>query len=249
MLVLDNVFKVYNKGKTNEFEALKGVSLKVDDGELVAIIGKSGAGKSTLLHILACIEKFESGTYTIDDVSIQKLKERMAAKIRNEKIGVVIQDFALVEDFSCIENVMLPLDFSKKREGRCKEKAVKALQAVGMGEYAKKNVSQLSGGQKQRVAIARAIVNEPSVILADEPTGALNQTAATEVIESFLKINRDGTTILMVTHDSRIASMCERILYILDGEIRGELKLGKKEQNDNREREQKTVRWLAEMGW
>ena len=109
-------------------------------------------------------------------------------------------------------------------------------------------MSEVSGGQLQRACICRSMMSEPEIIFADEPTGALNQTAATEVIESFLKINRDGTTILMVTHDSRIASMCERILYILDGEIRGELKLGKKEQNDNREREQKTIRWLAEMG-
>ena len=221
MLVLDNVFKVYNKGKTNEFEALKGVSLKVDDGELVAIIGKSGAGQSTLLHILACIEKFESGTYTIDDVSIQKLKERMAAKIRNEKIGVVIQDFALVEDFSCIENVMLPLDFSKKREGRCKEKAVKALQAVGMGEYAKKNVSQLSGGQKQRVAIARAIVNEPSVILADEPTGALDTKTSAEIMQLFINLNKQGRTVIIVTHDLEIAKQCSRVIEISDGLIVG----------------------------
>lgn len=221
MLVLDNVFKVYNKGKTNEFEALKGVSLKVDDGELVAIIGKSGAGKSTLLHILACIEKFESGTYTIDDVSIQKLKERMAAKIRNEKIGVVIQDFALVEDFSCIENVMLPLDFSKKREVRCKEKAVKALQAVGMGEYAKKNVSQLSGGQKQRVAIARAIVNEPSVILADEPTGALDTKTSAEIMQLFINLNKQGRTVIIVTHDLEIAKQCSRVIEISDGLIVG----------------------------
>ncbi len=221
MLILDNVFKVYNKGKTNEFEALKGVSLKVDDGELVAIIGKSGAGKSTLLHILACIEKFESGTYTIDDVSIQKLKERMAAKIRNEKIGVVIQDFALVEDFSCIENVMLPLDFSKKREGRRKEKAVKALQAVGMGEYAKKNVSQLSGGQKQRVAIARAIVNEPSVILADEPTGALDTKTSAEIMQLFINLNKQGRTVIIVTHDLEIAKQCSRVIEISDGLIVG----------------------------
>jgi len=221
MLILDNVFKVYNKGKTNEFEALKGVSLKVDDGELVAIIGKSGAGKSTLLHILACIEKFESGTYTIDDVSIQKLKERMAAKIRNEKIGVVIQDFALVEDFSCIENVMLPLDFSKKREGRRKEKAVKALQAVGMSEYAKKNVSQLSGGQKQRVAIARAIVNEPSVILADEPTGALDTKTSAEIMQLFINLNKQGRTVIIVTHDLEIAKQCSRVIEISDGLIVG----------------------------
>ena len=171
MIQLTNIHKVYNPKKANEFEALKGVSLTVEDGEMVAIFGKSGAGKSTLLHILACIDSYESGEYRIGDTLVKQLSEKQYAQIRNEKIGMVMQDFALVDDFSAIENVMLPLDFAKKKKSNRKELALKALESVGMDSMAKKPVNKLSGGQKQRVAIARAIVNEPSMILADEPTG------------------------------------------------------------------------------
>lgn len=172
MIKTSKLFKIYNRGKSNEFNALKGVSLTIDDGELVAVIGKSGAGKSTLLHILACIDSYEDGEYIIDDNLVKNLGEKELAKIRNEKIGIVMQDFALVDDFSCIENVLLPLDFAEKKRKNRTELALNALKSVGMDSMAKKPVNKLSGGQKQRVAIARAIVNEPGVLLADEPTGA-----------------------------------------------------------------------------
>lgn len=183
MLKLENVQKTYNKGKTNEFEALKGIDFKVDDGELVAIIGKSGAGKSTLLHILACIDSYEDGKYYIDDTLVKNFSEKKLAEIRNKKIGIVMQDFALVDDFSCIENIMLPLDFASKKVTNKKEKAMTALKSVNMESMNKKPVNKLSGGQKQRVAIARAIVNEPSIILADEPTGALDTKTSAEIME------------------------------------------------------------------
>ena len=178
MIKLSNIQKIYNKGKSNEFEALKDVSLTIKDGELVAIIGKSGAGKSTLLHIIACIDSYEDGKYVIDDVLVKNLSEKKLAEIRNSRIGIVMQDFALVDDFSCIENVLLPLDFAAKKKSDRKELALAALKSVGMDGMAKKPVNELSGGQKQRVAIARAIVNKPSVILADEPTGALDSKTA-----------------------------------------------------------------------
>ena len=174
MIKLNNIVKIYNPKKANEFEALHGVSCEIADGEMIAIIGKSGAGKSTLLHILACIDNYQSGEYIIDDTLVKDLSERKYARIRNEKIGMVMQDFALVEDFTALENVLIPLNFSKKKVKGKKEKALAALKAVGMEEYAKKPCNKLSGGQTQRVAIARAIVNEPSKILADEPTGALD---------------------------------------------------------------------------
>ena len=219
MIKLSNIQKIYNKGKSNEFEALKGVSLTIKDGELVAVIGKSGAGKSTLLHIIACIDSYEDGKYVIDDVLVKNLSEKKLAEIRNSRIGIVMQDFALVDDFSCIENVLLPLDFAAKKKSDRKELALAALKSVGMDGMAKKPVNKLSGGQKQRVAIARAIVNKPSVILADEPTGALDSKTAAEIMELFHELNKKGHTVIIVTHDLEIAKQCGRIIEISDGKI------------------------------
>ncbi len=219
MIKLESIKKIYNKGKANEFEALNGISLTINDGELVAIIGKSGAGKSTLLHILACIDSYEDGKYCIDDTLIKNLSEKKLAGIRNAKIGMVMQDFALVDDFSCLENVMLPLDFSKNKVSDKKGKAMQALKSVAMDSIAKKTVNKLSGGQKQRVAIARAIVNEPSIILADEPTGALDTKTAAEIMALFHDLNEKGKTVIIVTHDLEIARQCGRIIEISDGRI------------------------------
>ena len=194
MLKLNKITKIYNRKKANEFEA-------------------------TLLHILACIDSYESGKYRIDDTLIKKLSERKLAQIRNEKIGMVMQDFALVEDFTALENVMLPLEFAKRKKPNRKLLALNALKSVGMEEYAKKPVNKLSGGQKQRVAIARAIVNEPSVILADEPTGALDSKTAAEIMSVFQELHAQGKTVIIVTHDMGIAEQCERIIEIADGNI------------------------------
>lgn len=219
MISLDNIVKIYNPKKVNEFEALHGVSAEIADGEMVAIIGKSGAGKSTLLHILACIDNYQKGEYTIDGTLVKNLSERQYAKIRNEKIGMIMQDFALVEDFSAIENVMIPLNFSKKKVKGKKEKALAALKSVGIDDLAKKPCNKLSGGQKQRVAIARAIVNEPSMILADEPTGALDTKTSAEIMELFKSLNEQGRTVIIVTHDPKIAEQCDRVIEISDGSI------------------------------
>ncbi len=217
MIKLENLQKIYNKGKANEFEALKNINFSVDDGELVAIIGKSGAGKSTLLHILACIDSYESGEYYIDDMLVKSLSETKLAEIRNSKIGMVMQDFALVDDFSCIENVLLPLDFAKNKKSNKTDLAMNALKSVGMDSMAKKQVNKLSGGQKQRVAIARAVVNEPSIILADEPTGALDTKTSAEIMELFHELNKKGHTVIIVTHDLGIAKQCDRTIEISDG--------------------------------
>ncbi|WP_418852976.1 ABC transporter ATP-binding protein [Ruminococcus sp.] len=210
---------MYNPKKANEYEALHGVSCEISDGEMVAIIGKSGAGKSTLLHILACIDSYQSGEYTIDGTLVKNLSEGQYAKIRNEKIGIVMQDFALVEDFSALENVLIPLDFAKKKIKTKKEKALEALKAVGMGDLAKKPCNKLSGGQKQRVAIARAIVNEPAMILADEPTGALDTKTSAEIMELFKRLNKEGKTVVIVTHDPKVAEQCSRVIEVSDGKI------------------------------
>lgn len=219
MIEISNVTKIYNPKNSNAFTALKNVSLEIEDGEMVAIMGKSGAGKSTLLHILACIDNYQDGEYRIDDTLVKKLSEKELAYIRSEKIGMVMQDFALIEDFSALENVMLPLNFAKKKRPNRREIALNALKSVGMDEFAKKPVSKLSGGQKQRVAIARAIVNEPSLLLADEPTGALDTKTSEEIMGVFKKLNAEGRTIIIVTHDPRIAEQCGRIIEISDGEI------------------------------
>ena len=154
-----------------------------------------------------------------EDILVKKLSEKRLAEIRNAKIGIVMQDFALVDDFSCIENVLLLLDFSKDKVPDKKEKAMQALKSVGMDSMAKKPVNKLSGGQKQRVAIARAIVNEPSIILADEPTGALDTKTADEIMELFHELNKNGHTVIIVTHDLEIANQCDRIIEISDGRI------------------------------
>ena len=219
MLKIENLTKTYNYKKSNAFTALKDVSLEVEDGEMLAIIGKSGAGKSTLLHIIGCIDKFEKGSYIIDGTDEHSLSDNKLAKIRNEKVGIVMQDFALIDEYSVIENVMIPLNFSKKKLGKPKELAMKALERVGLANLAKKPVSKLSGGQKQRVAIARAIVNDPSFILADEPTGALDTKTSSEIMELFTELNKSGKTVIIITHDLTVADKCKRKVEISDGRI------------------------------
>lgn len=219
MLKLENIKKVYNAGKANEFTALEGVNLEVEDGEMIALIGKSGAGKSTLLHVMACIDSYEDGRYFIDDTLIKDFSEKKLAEIRNKKIGIVMQDFALIEDFSVIENVLLPLNLSLEKKNNKKELAKEALKKVDMHSMLNKPVKFLSGGQKQRVAIARAIVNDPSVIFADEPTGALDTENSAEIIKLFSMLNELGKTIIIVTHDPEVAKSCKRIVEVSDGKI------------------------------
>ncbi len=220
MISISNLTKTYNYKKSNAFTALTDISLTVDDGEMLVIIGKSGAGKSTLLHIIGCIDTFEKGEYTIDGVNVHKLSDRALAKLRSEKVGIVMQDFALVEEYSVIENVKIPLYFSKKKKGSANALALAALEKVGIKELAKKPVNKLSGGQKQRVAIARAIVNDPSFILADEPTGALDTKTSSEIMSLFKLLNDEGKTIIIITHDPEVAAVCKRQIEISDGRIK-----------------------------
>ena len=220
MIQIKNLVKIYNKGKTNEFCALKGIDLSIEEGEMVAIIGKSGAGKSTLLHILAAIDSYDKGSYLVDGVSVGDLKEKDRARFRNQKIGIVMQDYALIDEYTIEENVQIPLIFGKvKGNDVRREKIMTALENVGLAELAKKPVRQLSGGQKQRVAIARALVNNPAFLLADEPTGALDSKTSGEIMDVFGKLNQGGKTVIIVTHDMEVAARCGRVIEISDGEI------------------------------
>ena len=220
MIEIKNLVKIYNKVKTNEFCALKGIDLSIEEGEMVAIIGKSGAGKSTLLHILAAIDSYDKGSYLVDGVSVGDLKEKDRARFRNQKIGIVMQDYALIDEYTIEENVQIPLIFGKvKGNDVRREKIMTALENVGLAELAKKPVRQLSGGQKQRVAIARALVNNPAFLLADEPTGALDSKTSGEIMDVFEKLNQGGKTVIIVTHDMEVAARCGRVIEISDGEI------------------------------
>lgn len=222
MIRFENVTKIYNAKKANAFEALHSISMTIEESEFVAIVGKSGAGKSTILHILACIDSYEEGEFYLGDTLVKNLNEKQLAHIRNEQIGIVMQDYALVEDFTALQNVMLPLDFAKKRRRGRKQIALDILDQVEMQEFANKPVSQLSGGQKQRVAIARALVNDPDILLADEPTGALDSVNAEAIMDLFRRIHENGTTVVLVTHDMELAARCERKIEIVDGRIKDE---------------------------
>ena len=221
MIEIKNVYKTYNLGKSNAFTALMDVSLTISDGEMVAIIGKSGAGKSTLMHIIGCIDGFEKGEYILNGQNISKMSEKKSAAIRNKEIGIVLQDFVLMEQYSVIENVLMPLYFSKnagKRNER-EKRAVEILKRLEMDELLNKKVNQLSGGQKQRVAIARAMINHPGILLADEPTGALDVKTSEEIMGVFKKLNEQGTTVIIITHDMEVAAKCDRVVEISDGRI------------------------------
>lgn len=217
MITVTGLHKYYNRKKATEFHALRGIDFCVNDGELLAVIGKSGAGKSTLLHILGAIDSYDEGSYRLDDVEVKSLSGKKLAEFRNKNVGIVLQDFALVEGYSVLDNVMIPLRFGKKTTGSRKALALEALRQVDMEGLASKDVNKLSGGQKQRVAIARAIVNSPDFILADEPTGALDTENTRQIMDVFKKLNAQGKTIIIITHDPEVASQCSRVLEISDG--------------------------------
>ncbi|MDR1156848.1 MAG: ABC transporter ATP-binding protein [Oscillospiraceae bacterium] len=218
MIKLINICKTYNKNKRNEVKVLRSLCLDIVQGEMIAIIGPSGVGKSTLLHIIACIDSAEQGEYWLDDRLISGLSDKEYSKIRNRQVGIVLQDFALIEEYTVLQNVMTPLMFGKRiRKAVMKERTKKALENVGISELANQYVWSLSGGQKQRTAIARAIINEPKLILADEPTGALDEQTTNDIMQLFTVLNQIGHTIIIITHDPVVAKSCKRVLFMRDG--------------------------------
>ena len=219
MIEISKLNKYYKIGN-DKMHALKDITLNIQNGEMLAIMGKSGAGKSTLMNMIGLLDKYDSGSLKIDGIEVSMLGDSKLAKLRNEKIGFVMQDFSLLEQKTVLMNVMLPLYFNNKYNfSNMKKIAMEMLRRVGIAEQANKKANQLSGGQKQRVAIARAIVNDPSFILADEPTGALDTKTSAEIMELFKNLNDDGKTVIIITHDMGIAQACQRKIEISDGKI------------------------------
>lgn len=225
LISLSKVTKQYILGEDVVIDALKGITLDIYQGEFVAIIGHSGSGKSTLMHIIGILDKPTSGTVTLEEHNIAKLSEEKLAELRNKHIGFVFQAFNLLPKTSAIENVELPLIYSSIKDSVRKEKAIKALQTVGLGERLDHTPNQLSGGQQQRVAIARALVTNPSIILADEPTGNLDSKSSDEIIELLKQINKTGNTVVLVTHEMEIAKEAKRVVEIRDGLIISDKKI------------------------
>ena len=221
-----DLVKTYQLGKIG-VRALRGVNLQISEGEFVAIMGPSGSGKSTLMNIIGCLDIPTSGKYFLSGVDVGKLNDNQLASIRNEKVGFVFQTFNLLTRSNIFGNVELPLIYSNQKYKNKKRTILDAIDSVGLLNWIKHRPNELSGGEKQRVAIARALVNQPSIILADEPTGNLDSRTGEEIMDIFQKLNRQGKTIILVTHELEIAQHTQRIIYLRDGSVDGEEKVKK----------------------
>ena len=231
---------------------MRGISFGVEKGEMAAIMGPSGSGKSTLLYQVSGMDRPDAGEVWLEDIELTKMDEEEIARLRLRKMGFVFQHMNMLSSLSILENILLPscyADKSRAFRSSQQKKALELMEKFGIGGLGNRSITEVSGGQLQRACICRSMLMEPEILFADEPTGALHRAAAKEVMEAFLTIHGEGTTILMVTHDSSIAAKCERILYLLDGEIQGELKLGAYEEKDATLREQQTASWLGQLGW
>jgi putative ABC transport system ATP-binding protein len=219
VIQIENLTKVYKMGEI-EVNALDGVSMQVSRGEMVAIMGPSGSGKSTLMNILGCLDRPTTGEYILDGEAVASLSDDQLAEIRNRKVGFIFQSFNLLQRSSALANVELPMRYAGKNNKERKERARSALEAVGLGDRINHKPTELSGGQQQRVAIARALVNDPAILMADEPTGNLDSKSGKEIMELLLNLNKErGTTVIIVTHDPGVGAQTQRVIRIRDGRI------------------------------
>lgn len=218
MLEIKKVKKIYQMGKV-KVEALRGVSFYIDKGEFVAIMGPSGSGKSTLMHIIGCLDQPTEGSFIIGGKDVSKLNDDRLAEIRNKRIGFVFQQFNLLSRTSILHNVEIPLIYAGLKSKQRRNLAMKVLESVGLGDRVKHKPSEISGGEKQRAAIARALVNDPLIILADEPTGNLDTKTGEEIMKIFYELHQQGHTVIMVTHEAEVARHARRIIHLRDGLI------------------------------
>ena len=219
LIQLRNVYKIYAEGRESEVRALDGVSLDIRQGEFVAVVGQSGSGKSTMMNVLGCLDIPTYGDYYLDGVNVRELSDKKLSRIRNKQIGFIFQQYNLIQSLTVLENVELPLVYQGLDPADRREMAMEALARVGLAERVKHKPSEMSGGQQQRVAIARAIATRPPIIMADEPTGALDSRTGLEVLQFLQQLNREGTTVILITHDNGIAATARRIVRLQDGKI------------------------------
>ena len=219
LIDIQKVYKIYNEGEESEVRALDDVSLTIDRGEFVAIVGKSGSGKSTLMNVIGCLDVPTYGDYFLNDQDVREMSDSDLSRIRNREIGFIFQQYNLINALSVIENVELPLIYQGIGPDKRRDMALEALERVGLADTVRKKPTQMSGGQQQRVAIARAIAARPPIILADEPTGALDSRTGREVLGFLQQFNREGSTVILITHDDGIAATARRLVRIHDGRI------------------------------
>jgi len=247
-----NINKKVELCKDNELHILKDVNLEIEKGEFLSVMGPSGSGKSTLLYNVSGMDRITSGSVKFKGSEIGGLKEEELAKLRLDNMGFIFQSINLLKNLSVIDNVMFPALVSKDADKNAvNEKAKKLLEMTGIDKLADNNITQASGGQLQRAGICRALINDPDILFGDEPTGALDSKASAEVMSILGEINKKGTTIMLVTHDAKVAAKTERILFMVDGKIVAEKKMGKYdgEQDDVKEREASVMKWLVENGF
>ena len=218
LIQLENIYKIYTMG-SSRINALDGVYCNIEKGEYVALMGPSGSGKSTLMNVIGCLDTPSSGAYHLNSVDVSKMRDDELAEIRNKEIGFVFQSFNLLPRSSALENVALPLVYAGIGKRERLERAEVSLQKVGLGDRIDHRPNELSGGQRQRVAIARALVNDPSIVLADEPTGNLDSSSSSEIMDLFDEIHKEGNTVVMVTHEEDIAMHAKRVIRMIDGKI------------------------------